>query len=274
MPALQQGVLFGGQDSQNRYLNDTWIWKAGCFTQATPVHSPPPLENPSAAYDGARGVVVMYGDALSSTSPTVGTWTWNGSDWTAAASTVPEFPAPTLASDAQIQEVVLFGETLNGGTPQTWAWDGAHWKQLTPKAEPPARQQASMALDPATHMVILFGGIAGADNQELGDTWSWNGSDWLQIKPSTNPPPRADAVLVSATAQGRLLLVGGEHAPTILGDAWAWDGSNWVSVASIGPRGAAGAIDTGSEVVLFGGWSATQTTNETWVWNGSAWASQ
>jgi hypothetical protein len=215
----------------------------------------------------------MYGSYYTSAGPVAGTWTWNGTDWTAAASPVPQFIAPSLAYDSHTQKVLLFGETLNGGVAQTWVWDGSKWQQLSSSVEPSARNQASMALDPTSHDVILFGGIAGANNQELGDMWSWNGSTWSQMNLLASPPARADAVLVPATWQGRLLLLGGEHAPAILSDAWVWDGSTWVSISSIGARYAAGAIDTGTQVVLFGGWaSSTQVTNETWTWNGTAWA--
>ena len=204
----------------------------------------------------------------------VGTWIWNGDDWTTASSATPELPARSIAYDPNLQKVLMFGETLQGGSPQTWAWDGAQWSQLLPGTEPPARQQAGMSFDQPTGTIILFGGIAGAKNQELGDMWAWNGSAWSQLHPSTSPPPRADFALVSASSLHRLLLVGGEHAPAVLSDAWEWDGANWSPVKSLGPRAGASAIDTGSEVVLFGGWSDKLATNETWIWNGAAWAAQ
>ena len=275
VPGLQEGVLYGGQDSQNRYLSDTWIWKAGCFTEVLPAHNPPSLTDRSAAYDAARGVVVVVGGYYAAAGGWVtSTWTWNGQDWAPTPATTPQLPARSIAYDPKEQKVLMFGETVQGGDPQTWAWDGAQWSQLSPSTEPPPRQQASMVFDSRTGTVVLFGGIAGANNQELADMWSWNGSTWSELHPHTNPEARADATLVPASAQGRLLLVGGEHAPAVLSDAWAWDGSNWTSIASFGARAGASAIDTGSQVVLFGGWSDKLVTNQTWVWSGAGWAAR
>jgi len=268
----QVGVLFGGQDPQNKFLSDTWQWKAGCWTQLTPMHGPPTVALPEAAYDPGRGVVVMYGYDSSASAPRSGTWTWDGNDWSTTATSGPDLLAPAVAYDPNSRRVLMFGETINGGTPQTWTWDGVQWQQLAPPIEASARQQAGMALDSRSQKLLLFGGISGGLNQELADTWSWNGANWTQLKPATSPPPRAAAVLVSASAQGRVLLVGGEHAPAILSDTWQWDGSNWTSIASFGTRGGASAIDTGTQVILFGGWSDNQVTNETWTWNGTAWA--
>ena len=46
------------------------------------------------------------------------------------------------------------------------------WTQLSPATSPPARYSASMAYDPATGNMVLFGGI-GSSGNTLSDTWSW-----------------------------------------------------------------------------------------------------
>lgn len=39
----------------------------------------------------------------------------------------------------------------------------------------------------ATGQLILFGG--GAQNAVyFNDTWTWNGSNWVQLHPATSPP--------------------------------------------------------------------------------------
>ena len=274
MPERQEAVLFGGQDQSNRYLNDTWTWKAGCWTQQSPTHSPPPLEDPAAAFDAARGLVVMYGDYRTDTGPAVGTWTWDGHDWLQSTSPAPLFPAPVAAYDPNNERVILFGESLQGGEPQTWAWGGVDWKQLMPATEPGARQRASMAFDPTTQSLLLFGGLGGNPNSRyLADTWSWNGTNWNQLHPVTSPPPRINSTMVAFAARGRLLLVGGADS-AMLADAWFWDGNTWTATESIGPRGSAVAIDTGSQVILFGGWNADRATSDAWSWDGANWAAQ
>ena len=45
---------------------------------------------------------------------------------------------------------------------------------------------ASMAYDPATGNMILFG---GANNSGFfGDTWTWDGTTWTQQSPANSPP--------------------------------------------------------------------------------------
>src|SRR5215510_9454311 len=40
-----------------------------------------------------------------------------------------------------------------------------------------------MAYDPATRLLLLFGGSsdAGQSSGVLSDTWAWNGADWTQL---------------------------------------------------------------------------------------------
>jgi hypothetical protein len=72
--------------------------------------------------------------------------------------------------------VVLFGGAAEQGRntrlfADTWTWDGTTWMQQTPAVHPSAREFASMADDPATGTVVLFGG--GNQGREFADTWTW-----------------------------------------------------------------------------------------------------
>jgi len=49
------------------------------------------------------------------------------------------------------------------------------WTQHFPATSPPARDGATMAYDPATANIVLFGGYGGS---YLSDTWTWNGTTW------------------------------------------------------------------------------------------------
>jgi hypothetical protein len=269
MPDRQEALLFGGQDAANRYLNDTWTWKAGCWIQRAPSHSPAARTNAAAAYDAVRHVVVVYGTYPLTTGFATDTWTWNGDDWHQATTTGPPGYVAVAAYDPNIQRVVLFAERMA----QTWTWDGTQWQQMSPETEPPGSQAgSSMTFDPASHAVLLFGGI-GPNHEYLADTWAWNGVTWHQITLQTRPPGRAYATLISASSTNGVLLIGGENG-AILADAWRWDGTTWSLAASIGPRVGAGAIDTGSSVVVFGGATDKQLTNEAWAWDGVTWSKQ
>jgi hypothetical protein len=52
------------------------------------------------------------------------------------------------------------------------------WSQQYPATSPPPRSYSTMAYDPASKQVVLFGGLDGS--AYLGDTWTWNGSTWSQ----------------------------------------------------------------------------------------------
>ncbi len=75
--------------------------------------------------------------------------------------------------------MVLFGG-LNGGSDlnDTWTWDGSAWSQPVDPgctssctSSPAVRSGASMAYDPATGNMVLFGGLNGGS--DLNDTWTW-----------------------------------------------------------------------------------------------------
>src|ERR1019366_8461497 len=81
------------------------------------------------------------------------------------------------------------------------------WTELSPLTSPPARWFASMAYDPSTGQLVLFGGSDGSG--ELADTWTWNGSTWAEQLPSTSPPARQGASMAFDPASGQLVLFGG-----------------------------------------------------------------
>lgn len=89
-----------------------------------------------------------------------------------------------MAYDPTTHQLVLFGgmqltgSSLSPLVADTWVWNGTTWTQLHPTASPPARGDASMALDPATNQLVLFGGNGTAGF--LNDTWTRNGSNWTQ----------------------------------------------------------------------------------------------
>jgi hypothetical protein len=51
-----------------------------------------------------------------------------------------------------------------------------NWTQLSPANSPSARYGSSMAYDPATGQMLLFGGSSSGG--ELNDTWDWDGTNW------------------------------------------------------------------------------------------------
>ena len=274
MRPLQEAVLFGGKDSSNRLLNDTWIRKSGCWTQLNLAQSPPGNTIVASAYDANRGdlVVLLYGTAGGPAYLDLTTWLWDGQSWREATGTSPRVSAGQAAYDKASNRIILFGLADDGGAAQTWAWDGAAWSLLSPAISPTARFNAAMVADSATQDILLFGGANGATGEVLGDTWTWDGKQWVKLAPTTSPPPRQETTIAPFSRQGKSILLGGlGSSGTILNDAWQWDGTAWSAIPSFGANCCSVAIDDGNEVVVFGGGSE-HATNQTQLWNGITWA--
>lgn len=273
MPSLQQAVLFGGLDASNKPLNDTWVRQSACWTQLHPAQSPPANTILASAFDANTGgfIVVVHGASGGSTYLDLATWLWDAQNWHLASGVSPRVSAGQAAYDNVSGQVILFGTADVGGAPQTWAWDGSKWSILSPGSSPTARYNAAMVPDPATKKILLFGGVAGATGEVLGDSWTWNGNQWAKLAPQTSPPPRQQASAAPFASQGTSVVVGGlGSSGGVLSDAWQWDGITWSSIPSFGPNCCSVAIDDGSEVVVFGGGS-DRATNQTRSWNGTSW---
>jgi hypothetical protein len=125
---------------------------------------------------------------------------------------------------------------------------------------------------------VLFGGAA-ATGAGLGDTWEWDGLNWIQAIGGIAPSARSGHALVFDPSLGRVVLFGGLDAQTstALGDTWTWDGTIWQQLAPITPPparvGHALCYDVvRSRAVLFGGRDATGTAlADTWEWDGAQW---
>jgi hypothetical protein len=257
-------VLFGGSAGR------TWTWDGSGWTRRTPAHSPPPSGSycrSGLAYVAADGQVVLFGGSAGET------WTWDGTDWTKR--TPAHSPSPRqdmgMASDAARGEVVLFGgyNGTQGILGSTWTWDGTDWTRRTPVHAPRPRYLPGMAYDTARGEVVLFGGEASDSNALfLGDTWTWDGTDWTKRTPAHSPKGRQGAGMADDAAHGKVVLFGGRH----FGDTWTWNGTDWTKrtpAHSPFPRSEMGmAYDAHGEVVLFGGACACA---DTWTWDGTDW---
>jgi len=271
-PATKQLLLFGGSTGAS-FLGDTWSWDGSAWQQLSPAASPPARGYASLAYDPATKQLLLFGGSSSGNNGNWlnDTWSWDGSAWRqlSPAASPPARSYASLAYNPATGKLLLFGgygpnnPTTNSQLlGDTWSWDGSAWQQLSPTASPSARLEASMALDPATNQLILFGGSEGSTSNDLGDTWTWTGSAWQQLNPAASPPARQSAAVADDAATGQLLLFGGccaSNGISGLGDTWSWDGTSqtWQQrYPLVGPpRDSAGlAFDQATgQMILFGG---------------------
>jgi len=77
-----------------------------------------------------------------------------------------------------------------------------------------------MAYDAVIENIVLFGGFVGGWQDTLSDTWAWNGSDWMEIYPSTVPSNRYDFSMDYDPLHRVLVMFGGYSSTVVRGDTW------------------------------------------------------
>jgi hypothetical protein len=189
--ARQTIVLFGGQSSTGSWLNDTWEWGWNGvhwdWVERTPAHQPPPrtfFGGNGLAYDGARGVVVLFGGSQGGSGFLNDTWEWDGTDWT------QRFPliSPSARDGHALAyvpgaHVLLFGGHNTVFHQDTWSWDGQTWTQLASPCVPPAsRYRHALVYDAARSRPVLFGGWAFGT--PFSDTWTWQFGSCVEGRPT------------------------------------------------------------------------------------------
>ena len=178
----KQVVLFGGRGNSAN-LNDTWRLSFDSMTQtytwsnATRATSPPGLRAASMAFDTSSEQVILFGGKNSSSTCVNNTWK-------------SSFDLTTL----------------------TYIWHDITPTLITP---PSARDQTSMAFNPSSGQIILFGGEDNNFNF-LNDTWALSFDSttltytWAIVNPVTTPYNRAFASMAFDQSSGQSILFGGQ----------------------------------------------------------------
>jgi hypothetical protein len=200
----------------------------------------------------------------------------------------PSVPSPrqgfSITLNTDNQEAMIFGgqDPLRSYDNDLWLTNGFTWQPVGALFTPVGRVGSSMAYDQANHMAVIFG---GSSNYEfLGNTWTYDGHDFLEQLPESSPLPRASASMAYDAARKQVILFGGNtfagyNDPNHLDDTWAWDGKNWRQLFPVNhPPARAEATmvydPIHQEIVLFGGARIASLFGDTWVWDGTNWIEQ
>lgn len=231
---------------------------------------------------------------MSASGPSyVGTWLWDGKEWTRTGWNPPAMLSATNPNDTQIAMTTVKGVPMllgdgpveqqpGGASWQTWKWSYETW---APNASAPIPVRSGFATAQWNGGVVVFGGLSedgGQTNDYLSDLWTFDGTTWRQ-QPASGPPSRANAMM--SALGNTLVLFGGSTSSdgdasmgasgNLLSDTWTWDGSAWTQRASSGPSARAEAVvaPLHGQLILFGGETADgNVSSETWSWNGSTWS--
>jgi hypothetical protein len=213
-------------------------------------------------------------------------WGWTGQRWAllAGEGDPPGRDVGGAAYDSRRQRVVVYGGLFLGlpdCNRDTWEWDQQGWTKREATAPAPCNH-FKMTYDAARRAIVLFGGQS-EQQQQLAQTWTWDGTAWLEVTPAgadtaPSPPSRAHFGFVYDRLHEQTLLYGGYNG-RVFSDFWSWDGTAWRALPSGGPgsRSHLGmALDENAgALVIFGGATTASTYNslvgETWVWTGDTW---
>jgi hypothetical protein len=189
----------------------------------------------------------------------------------------------SIAYDAVRGVTVLFGGS-DGVLPlgDSWEWNGVNWTQRVTSVTPTARYAHALAFDITRARVVLFGGTDGFAVADLNDTWEFDGSDWTQMHPASQPSLRRFARMEYDAARAQVVLFGGGvglYGVPTFNDTWEWNGAVWTPrspATSPPPRLGHGMTYNfaHARIVLFGGSVAwgQQLLNDTWTWDGTNWS--
>lgn len=266
-------LLFGGKDSSNQPLGDTWKWNpvAQTWTQETGPPSPPARYGHALAQDQSGQNLVLVGGTGAGGQPVPGTWLWNRVAW------VQQLPPPSPRSDVAMtydstrNRHVLFGgrsHPAGADLGDTWELDGLNWRQRSPSSAPSPRADAGMAYDSARQRTVLYGGrSSGACGTELADTWEWDGQNWLARTVPNNPPAAGGIQPVFDSLRNRIWML-------VRDEMWSYDGNTWLPPVPrpLGRGGLSASYDLSRQrLVIFGGGNAGGAQGDTWEWDGVTW---
>lgn len=170
-------VLVGGGRLQD-LSSETWGW-SGARWSPLASSGPAPRAHHGFVYDAAHEQALLYG-GIDNTSIFDDFWSWDGQVWTEI-----DFPGPGTRSHfgfaVNDEGLLLFGGATGNSTfatltEDTWFLTNGSWRQ-TDTPGPSPRGSPALAYDPGAEQWLLYGGF-DATGAELGDTWTFDGSEW------------------------------------------------------------------------------------------------
>jgi hypothetical protein len=137
---------------------------------------------------------------------------------------------------------------------------------------PAARAYAGMAYEASSTRTLLFGGWTDTGEPFFGDTWAWDGEEWVQLT-DTGPSARVTN-LAYDSARNVVVLFGGLGGDSL--DTWEWDGEGWTQIENAGPQASwvtsNVTYDAARQVTVLESGSASSFGGiGTWAWDGDAW---
>ncbi len=244
-----------------------------------------PAQRGPASCGSPTGSSVRCELAIPATSPAAPfPYTW--SNLTSSLTGAPSARVSTMAWDASDGYVLLFGGGTNTATfSDTWTYSNGTWANITGTVSgaPPPLVLTSMAFDPSTQAVILFGG-EGVARHALAETWSYHAKAWSNLTGSAGvaPSPRIGGEnMATDTTDNEIVLYGGNLTNPGFSDTWTFSDGKWKNVTAVAGLGSTVILpvltnDPAEHGVLMFGiliYNATRDVyrSATYVYSGGVW---
>jgi hypothetical protein len=331
-PSTGNMILFGGTASVggSGYVGACYDFKVNGGPPATytwtlcPTSSQKPGARASGGfvYDSADGYSVLFG-GIGSSGPLGDTWTYANGQWNTVGSAGP---SPrfnfTMVYDSADGYVLLHGGETTVSCPggqmnqqtsgscllglnDTWEFAGGKWMNITrwsSQAFCIETGEAAGIYDAMDNYTLLFGGSIITTRTGCillwysNETWSFSAGNFHLRNPFPFPPGRQGAMMAYDSADGMVVLFGGQNSSKspVLSDTWTYWAGGWSLVVpptkiqsgwnppanESGPNGRQAAAMTYDArdgfPILFGGYNETAYTKEvnysdTWIQIAGVW---
>ncbi len=179
-PLQQKSILFSGLDPLENPVHETWSWN-GKQWKLLSQEGPESRGHFGFVYDPSHKQTLLYGGYASTVSAEF--WAWKDGTWQEL-----DIPGPGalshfgMAWNKDEDALYMFGGatsmfTFSSLTDTTWVLRDGSWKELHPAFAPSTRGGPAMGYDPVRKRIVLYGGF-DADQNNLNDTWEWDGRNW------------------------------------------------------------------------------------------------
>ena len=286
-PVRSRTVMFGGKTGSilPKYLNDTWAYASGVWTELKPATQPPVRAFAGAGYDSDRDRIVMYGGSITSLDATQATvttnlydtWEFDGTDWKQVGPTSgPQYVKPILEYDKARHQMLMMIEETTTLTPHMYRYepDSGVWTEITGVTLPTCVNDAQMRYRDSTQTVILTGGVCSSSSS---GTFEWDGAKWTTLTPTLNAPFAAGAASAYDISRDQIVTFGGTlSSGEIFPVNYAFKDNTWTQLNDLttpGPRSLhVFETDPTNKVVwMFGGIDENSTLADFWQYVNGGW---
>ena len=260
----------------------------GTWTKAGNSSALPPRQYNSMVYDSTNRVHLIFGggELFSSLNDT---WIYDISlnKWTdclPASSPSPRTGYAMAFHERNGVTVLFGGYSENKYMGDTWAYNLTlnTWTEKKSAIAPQPRDFHSMAYDPVSDRIVLFGGNKGSSSSLFSDTWTYDYSNntWTERTTTKAPPPRFKQSMCYDPTSGLIILFGGSTGyDGRKGDTWTYNPATnawtecYVATHPFWRSGAAmAACPSSGTVFLFGGESHSSSIPSVNIWYNDTWS--